>query len=193
MNYSEVGISLDGKNNEITSNGSLRVKNVAIMKEGVLNYNPPNGEAYKTYISGKALNNLVNSDEAKSKPAVMVHNGLLDVEDKHSYKEKKVGHLESVSYDNKEGVLYADLLIDDGDAIKAIQDKKQIRSSAGYNWKPLGPGTSEDGQDYDYAVSNIVFNHLAIQTPNPRMGKKGITHLDNEDKMTIKAKVNKFY
>lgn len=62
--------------------------------------------------------------------------------------------------DNK---LVGDLLVKDKSAIDVIQKNKKVELSLGYEMvAALQPGKTEDGQDYDVVVTNMIGDHVAL-------------------------------
>lgn len=146
-------------------NGFLHVSLSHISKETVnpyYGYEIPNAEGldpnkiYQGYRSGKAL-----SDGAKTFNGLPI---LWDHHFEHAESPQKEFRIGSLGTDAKFNAPYLDnsLIFTDARAIKAIENGQKVELSAAYMFDPVfEPGTFE-GQPYDFIMTNIRGNHVAL-------------------------------
>lgn len=105
----------------------------------------------------------VFSDESlKSYEDVDVTDGHPDsMVDARSFKDVAVGHTTDAAYADGDYVV-ADMIIKDQNAIDAVQ-KGKASLSAGYEAEyHHEPGTTQDGESYEFVQRNIRINHVAL-------------------------------
>lgn len=160
------GIPLAGSSRVITPEGYLQVPG-RVARAGVQHYTAcelglddrPHNEVICVYrspeevFSPKSLATYDNSDMTVEHPSDMVT--------AVTYRQVSVGH--AISEGRPEGeFVVVDLLIKDGDAIKAIESGK-CELSAGYMAEYIErPGTAPDGTPYQFVQQSIEINHIAL-------------------------------
>lgn len=156
-----------GSNRKIDSNGYLRVKTCNITKEQVAPYlgrEIPNSESfglepekvYYVYRPQKELEKAVES--FNNLPLTREH---IEVDVDNVPKDKIVGSLgDSAEY--KSPYIKNSLIVYDQKDIDWIMSGKKKELSCGYRYTPVRESGEFNGQHYDFVMTDIVGNHVAL-------------------------------
>jgi len=156
-----------GTNRKLDSNGYLRVKTCNITKEQVAPYlgkEIPNWESfgldpdkvYYVYRPEKELEKAVESFD--NLPLTREH---IEVDVENVPKEKIVGSLgDRAEY--KRPYVKNSLIVYDQKDIDWIMSGKKRELSCGYRYTPVRESGEFNGQHYDFVMTDIVGNHVAL-------------------------------
>lgn len=152
---------LDSARVERTQLGGIKVP-ARIARVGVLTYRRGGVERreYRPRDEVSRAESLASFEDA---PVIdfFDHTGLVTPED---YRRKTVGHARNVRMDGD--YVVADLVINDADTIKRIDNGDRIDTSAGYVTKDEHMPGVWKGEKYDLIQRNIFGNHIALCPPN---------------------------
>lgn len=156
-----------GSNREIDSNGFLRVSDCNITRVQVAGYLGKEIPNYKEFELEPDKIYYVLRPEAELKKAVETFNNLpltrkhIEIDVDNVPKEDIVGSLgDSAVYED--GFIKNSLIVYDQKYIDRIQNGKQKELSCGYRYTPVRQSGEFEGQHYDFVMTDIVGNHVAL-------------------------------
>lgn len=101
-----------------------------------------------------------------------------------NWRNHSIGTAQNVRRDGNK--LVGDLLVKDKKAIELIQSNKKVELSLGYSMAAVAEsGTTEDGQDYDLVVTQMVGDHIALV----KRGRAGSSVRIGDEKGKIMRKI----
>jgi len=157
--------SFGASKREKTPEGYLVVKDNKLARPGVLFYQ--GGEIghsdpdalVRVYRAPAELFKPEVVKTFQSKPVTQRHRGLINAT---NARDAAVGMAKD-DWRPDGGFLVGSLVVTDADAIKAIEDGETAELSLGYTAKfHACPGITPDGEAYDYLMTSIVGNHVAL-------------------------------
>lgn len=103
-----------------------------------------------------------------------------------SWKQHAIGHVSDQIDRTPDDRVFAPVLVQDANAIRAIQNGERKELSAGYMATVI-PSTGEyNGEPYDYIQTGITYNHLALLGPGEgRAGPQCALRLDAKDAVAV--------
>ena len=152
---------------EIDPNGFLRVGSSNITRTQVAGYLGKEIPNYKEFELEPDKIYYVLRPEAELKKAVETFNNLpltrkhIEIDVDNVPKEDIVGSLgDSAVYED--GFIKNSLIVYDQKYIDRIQNGKQKELSCGYRYTPVRQSGEFEGQHYDFVMTDIVGNHVAL-------------------------------
>lgn len=142
-----------------TPQGGLVVE-ATLTRSGVFMYVTPNGvvREYRPdseVFNPESLATLADAPITDNHPV-----GLVDVS---NHKDLSRGNVRNGTVRKDGNHVYAELVIQDAELIKAIESRKRKDVSCGYlQVMDSTPGTTPEGEPYDRIQRSIVYNHVAI-------------------------------
>ena len=164
-----------------TPQGGVRV-DAALTRTGVLEYPGPNGTVIREY---RPADEVARADSLATLAHAPVTNrhppGAVNP---RNYKTYAVGTVAGEARMDGELVV-ASLVIQDADALAAIETGKRREISCGYNCDlDDTPGETPEGIRFDRVQRNIVYNHVAI-VERGRAGSSVALRMDADGNLTI--------
>lgn len=176
---------------ERTQVGGSRVP-ARLTRTGVLTYLQPDGTARRELRLPEEVFKADSMRTLELAPVIDIehHKGMVTAE---SWRDVTVGAVTQVRQDGN--YIVAELVINDGDTLDAIEAGERVDISCGYRCRlDWTPGVYE-GQPYDCIQRDIRYNHAALCPPNrgragPEVGLRldhkgpnnwGVTRLDEGD------------
>jgi hypothetical protein len=162
-------------------NGWLRAP-ATLTRVGVFDYAGPNGTVRREL---RLPEEVFKADALSSFDLVPLtddHPGELDSKNTHTY---SVGSVGKVHADTAEGLVRAELLVTDGNAVTKIESGKQELSCGYFADLDMTPGVWTDprtgrAERYDCVQRNIRGNHVALVSKG-RAGPEARVRLDSAD------------
>lgn len=153
-------ITLDRKRAVKLDSGMMRVP-ARISRVGVQDYRRADGSVERAYRPPEEVGKPASVASFDGRPLVNDHpyadGGVVNAE---NAKRLGVGFVMNPVF--KDGFVEADLLIEDAEAVAAVESGK-VELSAGYFIeRDETPGVTPDGQRYDFVQRDITGNHVAI-------------------------------
>lgn len=156
-----------GSEREIDPNGFLKVGSSNITRTQVALYLGKEIPNYKEFELEPDKIYYVLRPEAELKKAVETFNNLpltrkhIEIDVDNVPKEDIVGSLgDSAVYED--GFIKNSLIVYDQKYIDRIQNGKQKELSCGYRYTPVRQSGEFEGQHYDFVMTDIVGNHVAL-------------------------------
>lgn len=156
-----------GSEREIDPNGFLKVGSSNITRTQVSAYLGKEIPNYKEFQLEPDKIYYVLRPEAELKKAVETFNNLpltrkhIEIDVDNVPKEDIVGSLgDSAVYED--GFIKNSLIVYDQKYIDRIQNGKQKELSCGYRYTPIRQSGEFEGQHYDFVMTDIVGNHVAL-------------------------------
>lgn len=155
-----------------TPEGFLIIADNCLAKPGIMLYRGDEigaeMEMARVYRPASELFKQSVADSFRSKPVCLSHPGLVDAT---NAKQNLVG-LSKDDIRPADGFLVGSLVITDAEAIKAIEDEEAPELSLGYTATFVPQrGTTSGGEPYDFLMTNISGNHIAL-VPRGRNGRE---------------------
>lgn len=164
-----------------TPQGGVRV-DAALTRTGVLEYPGPNGTVIREYrppdevARADSLATLAHAPVTNRHPPGAVN--------PRNYKTYAVGTVAGEARMDGDLVV-ASLVIQDADALAAVETGKRREISCGYNCDlDETPGETPEGIRFDRVQRNIVYNHVAI-VERGRAGSSVALRMDADGNLTI--------
>ena len=164
-----------------TPAGGVRVPG-AIARVGVLEYRGDDGSMIREFVPEETLSDVEAMRSLRDAPVTVGHpGGGTRMVTPDTYKTDSVGHV-SGEPRREAAHLVAELVVQDGEAIRRIDGAELEEISAGYSvWIDPTPGTFE-GQHYDQVQRARKYNHVALlPRGGGRAGESVALRLDGRD------------
>ena len=166
---------------EETPEGYIKARAI-VTTTGIFKYLTTDGRVVKQYRPAEAVGDPESIESLKMRPVTMGHPPVwVNADNAKKYQIGTTG--ETVEFDSSTGNLIATFIITDAEAIKKIKDGiRQL--SLGYDLELQEAKGNADGEDYDFIVSNIRYNHLAVVN-KARAGEITTLQLDSSEEFYI--------
>lgn len=160
---------------ERTPAGGLRV-NAAITRAGVLTYKDVNGKEWRELRPPEEVFAVDSLKSFRDAPVTDGHPSALVTPD--TFREHARGHVADMPTQEND-LVTAPLVIDDADAVRAVEAGERKDVSAGYTCDLDPTPGSFNGERYDRVQRNIRGNHVAILPPGAgRAGERVSLRMD---------------
>lgn len=144
-----------------TQVGGLRIP-ARIARTGILVYRNPDGSVRSRELRlAEEVFRQDSLDTLAHAPVTRGHRyGMIDP---HNWKAASLGHVDAIREDGK--FVGADLLLNDADAIAAVERRELSECSAGYRCRLERTSGEWNGERYDAIQRDITYNHVAVLPP----------------------------
>lgn len=143
---------------ERTSQGFLRVP-AFVTRTGVLTYKTVDGKTIKQLRTPAEVFSPNSLDTLKSIPVTLKHPSVLVTKDNAN---KYMAGYSSDIVEKEGDKIKTMLTITDAKAIEAVDNRKIVEVSCGYECELEESSGVFDGESYDYVQRNIKYNHIAL-------------------------------
>jgi len=160
-----------------TPQGGIRV-DAALTRAGIFEYVLPDGSVRREYRDPAEVFVEDSIETLRAAPVTRLHPADMVTPD--TWKDADViGHVDGAPA-REEDLVVAQVVIQDADAIDAIDREKMREVSCGYVCElDLTPGELPSGERYDARQTKIRYNHVAL-VPRGRAGREVALRLDAE-------------
>jgi HK97 family phage prohead protease len=147
---------------KVTQVGGVRIR-ARLARIGVLRYRNPNGSERFEFRPPEEVADPASLESLNGAPVIdfLDHTEFVTLDDIRS---KQIGHVENARMDGE--YVVGDLVINDANAIDAIDRGERLDTSAGYGSRDDETPGSFRGEHYDLIQRGIRYNHVALCPPN---------------------------